>query len=67
VIARGATREEALARLRRALRELRIGGIATNTAFLLAVLDDPSFRRAEHDVTLVPHLVEQLYGLPAAS
>jgi acetyl-CoA carboxylase biotin carboxylase subunit len=67
IVARGDSRDQALARLRRALRELRIGGIATNTEFLLAVLDDPRFRRAEHDVTLAPLLADQLYGLPVAS
>jgi acetyl-CoA carboxylase biotin carboxylase subunit len=67
VIARAPTREEAVARLHRALRETRIGGIATNLDFLLAVLESPRFLAGEHDVTLVPQLAEQLYGLPAAS
>ena len=41
--ARGRTLEDATARARRALAEFRVRGIATNIAFLRAVLDDPDF------------------------
>jgi pyruvate carboxylase len=40
---RGRTFELAVARARRALAEFRIRGVATNVAFLQAVLDDPDF------------------------
>jgi geranyl-CoA carboxylase alpha subunit len=43
VIARGTTREEALRRLTRALRETTLFGPATNKAFLLDVLAAPEF------------------------
>jgi acetyl-CoA carboxylase biotin carboxylase subunit len=47
LIASGSDRAEAIARLQRALEELEIGGIRTNTGLLRAVLADPEFGRAE--------------------
>jgi 3-methylcrotonyl-CoA carboxylase alpha subunit len=43
VIARGATREEAIARLRHALESLRIVGVETNAAWLAGALAVPAF------------------------
>ena len=45
VVAHGATREQAIARMRGALDELVIEGIETNVAFHRRVLDDPEFLR----------------------
>jgi acetyl-CoA carboxylase biotin carboxylase subunit len=45
VIAHGATREQAIARMRGALDELVIEGIETNVDFHRRVLDDPGFLR----------------------
>ena len=52
VIAYGRTRDEAIARLRRALRESTaiIEDGTTNRAFLLAILDRPEFERGEVDI-----------------
>jgi acetyl-CoA carboxylase biotin carboxylase subunit len=47
LIAWGADRAEAVARLCRALEEHSVSGIKTNAALLLAILRDPEFRRAE--------------------
>jgi acetyl-CoA carboxylase biotin carboxylase subunit len=54
-------RERALARMRRALGEVRIGGsgIRTNAGFLDAVLTSAPFRSASHDTALVSHLLHQ--------
>jgi acetyl-CoA carboxylase biotin carboxylase subunit len=49
VIVWGATRDEALARMRRALEELVLTGVATNQAFQLRLLQDPAFQRSEID------------------
>jgi acetyl-CoA carboxylase, biotin carboxylase subunit len=43
VIAWGETRDEAIRRMRRALQELVVTGVATNQAFHLRLLDDPDF------------------------
>jgi acetyl-CoA carboxylase, biotin carboxylase subunit len=47
LIAWGADRREAIARLRRALEEHSVTGIKTNSALLLGILGDPEFQRAE--------------------
>ena len=47
LIAWGADRAEAVARLCRALEEHSVTGIKTNSALLLAILRDPEFRRGE--------------------
>lgn len=47
LIAWGADRAEAVARLRRALEEHSVTGIKTNSALLLAILRDPEFLCAE--------------------
>jgi acetyl-CoA carboxylase biotin carboxylase subunit len=59
VIAHGATRAEAITRLRRALATLGVGPIVTNRDFLLAVLDHEAFQAGE----LSTHFIDQ--HLPA--
>ncbi len=49
LVAWGQDRDEAVARLRGALGELEVGGIATNVDFLGAILRHPSFARAQQD------------------
>ena len=43
VIARGSDREEAFARMRRALREMKVEGVPTTIGFHQKLLDDPAF------------------------
>ena len=45
------TRDAAIARMRRALRELVIVGLPTAQPFHLRVMDDPEFQRGEVDIT----------------
>jgi len=47
------TREEAIESMKRALRELRIKGVATTVPRHLQILDHPTFREALHDTTFV--------------
>ncbi|MFI6497901.1 acetyl/propionyl/methylcrotonyl-CoA carboxylase subunit alpha [Nonomuraea typhae] len=51
-------REQALARMRRALAELRVAGpgVATTAAFLARVIDEPAFRSATHTTSLVQEM-----------
>ena len=49
----GATRAAAIARMRRALHETRIGGLTTNVPLLLEVLDDPRFSSGDYDTSLL--------------
>jgi acetyl-CoA carboxylase biotin carboxylase subunit len=62
VIVWGETREIAIRRMRRALRELVIVGLPTSQAFHLRAMDDPAFQRGEIDVTYV-----ERFGLGTAA
>ena len=55
IISHAATREDAIRRLVRALRDLGIGGIVTNREFLIAVLTHPAFAAGETDT----HFIER--------
>jgi len=64
VTAWAATPQEAIARMDRALREYRIRGVATNLAFLEAVLGHPKFRANEYTTRFIDETPE-LFHLPA--
>jgi acetyl-CoA carboxylase biotin carboxylase subunit len=51
VLVWGATRDEALARARRALDEVEVEGIATTAPFLRRLVDHPGFTAGEYDTT----------------
>jgi len=56
IIAHGSTRAEALARLRQALDDTRIVGVATNLAFHRRVLADPEFAAGGVDTAYLARL-----------
>jgi len=56
----GETREVALHRMQRALRELVIVGLPTSQAFHLRVMDEPRFRRGEVDTTYLERVGAEL-------
>lgn len=53
IIAHGATRGEAIAKMKRALEELVIEGIETNADFLLKIITDHDFIRGNYDTSFV--------------
>lgn len=55
----GATRDEAIARMQRALGEYHVGGIRTTIPFFQAVLDDEEFRRGEIDTGYIARFLER--------
>lgn len=55
LIAHGSTRDEALARARVALSELRAEGIRTNVPLHQAILSDPTFCRGSFDIHHLEH------------
>ncbi len=57
------TAEEAIARMDRALREYRIRGVATNLAFLEAVLAHPKFRSNDYTTRFIDETPE-LFATP---
>jgi len=58
VIAHGPDRATALARLRTALADVRIAGVATNLAFQQAVLADPDFARGGVDTGFLARFLD---------
>jgi 3-methylcrotonyl-CoA carboxylase alpha subunit len=62
VIASGATRDEALSRLRQALAAVRLAGPTTNLAFLNAIAAHPDFWVGGVDTGFVDRALPQLIG-----
>lgn len=70
VVAWAPTRQDAIARMLRALREYSIHGIATNLAFLEAVLKHPQFRAGHFGTDFIdatPDLLGDTAGCDAAT
>jgi len=73
IIAHGRNRDEAIARMRAALVEMRLVGLRTGAPLLLRLLDDGRFRRGETDTAYLESFVREvdwntlpdLNGLPA--
>ncbi|TBU81040.1 acetyl-CoA carboxylase biotin carboxylase subunit [Pseudomonas daroniae] len=59
VITQGATRDEALARMRLALSEMAIGGIASNLALHREILQDPAFCAGAVDIHHLERWLQQ--------
>ncbi|MEP7339119.1 MAG: acetyl-CoA carboxylase biotin carboxylase subunit [Acidobacteriota bacterium] len=55
----GATRDEAMARMQRALGEYHVGGIRTTIPFFQAVLNDEEFRRGEIDTSYIARFLDR--------
>ncbi|MDH2341909.1 MULTISPECIES: acetyl-CoA carboxylase biotin carboxylase subunit [unclassified Bradyrhizobium] len=64
LIAHGGTREEALARARVALSELRAEGIRTNVPLHQAILADPTFCRGGYDIHHLEHWMNARVAAP---
>ena len=58
------TREQAIARMRRALLELVVDGVETSQAFHLRVMDDPEFQRGELSIQWLEQRLPALLGQP---
>jgi len=55
----GKTREEAIERLRRALREYEVGGIKTTLAFFREIVEDEEFIKGNIDTGFIPRFNER--------
>jgi acetyl-CoA carboxylase biotin carboxylase subunit len=66
LVAWGATRDEAIARMKRALGEYHVGGIRTTIPFFLSVLDDEEFARGEIDTDYIARFLERRKARDAA-
>lgn len=65
IITHGRTREEAISRMRGALEELVVEGVATTAPFHARVLADANFLRGVYDTSFAERIVEQLQAAPA--
>lgn len=59
LIVKGATREEAVALGKRALREFHIGGIHTTIPFHQYMLEDENFLKANYDLAYIDRLIAE--------
>jgi 3-methylcrotonyl-CoA carboxylase alpha subunit len=62
LVAHGATRGAAIARLRTALQSTEIAGVRTNASFLIAALAHPEFRAGTIDTGFIDRNLEALVG-----
>lgn len=60
VIAWGRTRNEARARMKRALYEYIIAGINSNIPLHLAIINEPDFQSGQYDTTFIPNKLDVL-------
>src|SRR5215217_6449181 len=67
LIARGSDREEALARLRRAVAEFRVEGISTTLPFYRAILDDEAFVSGNYTTGFIAERMQSLKLQPAST
>lgn len=59
LIVKGATREEAIAKGKRALREFHIGGVHSTIPFHLWMLSDPNFLNHNYVISYVDQLIQE--------
>ena len=57
LVAHGATRAEAIARLRRSLAEMVVDGIDTTLPLHLAIMEDPEFQAGDYTIHWLEHFV----------
>ena len=60
----GADRPQALARMKRALREYEVRGIRTTVPFFSWILEEPAFERAEFHTGYLDEVLQQRQGTP---
>ncbi len=59
IIALGTNRNEALAKMKRALEELVIDGVDTNRDFLFDIITNPDFIRGKFDTSFIENQFKQ--------
>ncbi len=65
LIVHAATREQAIERLRRALHEVRLAGVAHNAAFLERIVDSAEFRSGNYHTKSIEARLDAFLGQPS--
>jgi acetyl-CoA carboxylase biotin carboxylase subunit len=65
LICHGATRDEAIARMRRALGEYRVEGIETSIPFFSWIMDDPDFQAGRFDTGYIDRIIPRMQQEPS--
>ena len=60
LVCHGQTRDEAIARMRRALTEYRVEGIETTIPFFTAIMDHPDFRAGNFDTGFIDRFLAEV-------
>jgi len=60
LIVHGSSRDEAIARMRRALQEYRVEGIMTTIPFFTFIMNNPEFQAAEFDTGFIDRILPQI-------
>jgi acetyl-CoA carboxylase biotin carboxylase subunit len=67
LVCHAATREDAIARMKRALTEYRVEGIETTIPFFTVIMDHPDFKAAQFDTGFIDRILPLLHiGRPSA-
>ena len=67
LVCHGATRDEAIARMKRALMEYRVEGIDTTIPFFTFIMNHPDFAAAQFDTSFIDKIVKEVdFGEGAA-
>ncbi len=64
LISHGATREEAISRMHRAIHEFKIEGVQNTLQFGRFVMEDPDFRKGKFDTTFVTQKLPEILNSP---
>jgi acetyl-CoA carboxylase biotin carboxylase subunit len=64
LVAWGESRDQSVARMRRALLEYRVGGVRTSIPFFLWLLDQPEFQSASFHTTYLDEVLHERAGVP---
>lgn len=67
LVAWGAARNEAIERMKRALREYHVEGIKTNISFFIEVLNHPDFKKGDFDTSFIDRWLENRNTEPEIS
>jgi acetyl-CoA carboxylase biotin carboxylase subunit len=60
----GSTREEAIARMKRALYEYKITGVKTSIPFLVKIMDTPDFKKGKYNTNFIEKNRDTLFTSP---